>query len=207
LKTSIQTREASIADNKHMPVHSEALTKLKQNLRSHNKEKDRLKKARVFFKQQCEDKLALDDESVAKNLRWYTRGLQACDAAIKTTQAQICQERQKSAQRTADFKAQIDEDIAQVQRLEDRERDIIRILEYYSVVKRLIKLEPQGMETLLTKRKYDNIPILKVVEEVQKLCKSCEENGARERLLTLSKSTILPEGQQISHNHYYTPIL
>ncbi|SPJ85828.1 uncharacterized protein FTOL_11611 [Fusarium torulosum] len=112
--------------------------------------------------------MALHDESVAENLRRYTQWLQACDAAIKTTQAQIDQERQNSAQRRADFKAQIDKDIAQVQRLETRERDIIRELEYYSVVKRLTELGLRGMETLLTKLKHDNIPILKMVEEVQK---------------------------------------
>ncbi|KAI6766096.1 hypothetical protein HG530_007166 [Fusarium avenaceum] len=168
LKTSIQTREASIADKTYMITHKEALSKLKQNLRSHNEEKDTLKKGRVFFKQHCEDKMALNDQPVAETLRWYTRSLQACDAAISTTKAQIDQERQKNAQCTADFKAQIDKDIAQVQRLEDRERDIIRNLEYYSVVKGLIKLGPHGMETLLTKLNYDNIPILKLVEEVQK---------------------------------------
>lgn len=153
-----------------MITHKEALSKLKQNLRSHNEEKDTLKKGRVFFKQHCEDKMALNDQPVAETLRWYTRSLQACDAAISTTKAQIDQERQKNAQCTADFKAQIDKDIAQVQRLEDRERDIIRNLEYYSVVKGLIKLGPHGMETLLTKLNYDNIPILKLVEEVQKVC-------------------------------------
>lgn len=151
--------------------------------------------------------MALHDEPVAENLRRYIQRLQACDAAIKTTQAQIDQERQNSAQRTADFKAQIDKDIAQVQRLETRERDIIREMEYYSVVKRLIELGLQGMETLLTKLKHDNIPILKMVEEVQKVYDSCEESGAREKLLTWSRNTILPEGQRISHNHYYTPML
>lgn len=170
LKTLIQTRETSIADKTYMITHKEALSKLKQNLRSHNKEKDTLKKGRVFFKQHCEDKMALNDQPVAETLRWYTQSLQACDAAISTTKAQIDQERQKSAQRTVNFKAQIDKDIAQVQRLENHERDIIRNLEYYSVVKGLIKLGPHGTETLLTKLKYDNIPILKMVEEVQKVC-------------------------------------
>jgi hypothetical protein len=90
-----------------MPAHSEGLTKLKENLKNHNKEKDKRKKAQVFFKQHCEDGMALDDEPVAENLRRYIQRLQACDAAIKTTEAQIDQECQKSAQLTADFKAQI----------------------------------------------------------------------------------------------------
>lgn len=72
------------------------------------------------------------------------------------------------------LQAQIEKNIAQVQRLENREQDMIRNLEYYSVVKRLIKLGPHGMETLLTKLKYDNIPILKMVEEVQTVRDFCK---------------------------------
>jgi uncharacterized small protein (DUF1192 family) len=72
LKTSIQTIEASIADNKCMPAHSEVLTKLTQNLGSYNEEKDTLKKGRVFFKQHYDEKMALDDQHVAETLRWYT---------------------------------------------------------------------------------------------------------------------------------------
>ncbi|KAM0319022.1 hypothetical protein ACHAPQ_010484 [Fusarium lateritium] len=168
LKALIQTRKASIADKEHMPAHNEACTKLEQDLKSHNQEKETLKRARVFFKQHCEKDMTLDDESIAKNLRHYAQRLQACDETIKKTQAQIDQERQKSAQRMADMKAQVEKDIAQVQWLEGRERHVVRNLEYYSVVKGLIKLGPQGMETLLTKLTYDNIPILKMVEEVQK---------------------------------------
>ncbi|KAM0185752.1 hypothetical protein ACHAPI_012032 [Fusarium lateritium] len=168
LKALIQTKKASIADKEHMPAHNEACTKLEQDLKSHNQEKETLKRARVFFKQHCEKDMALDDESIAKNLRHYAQRLQACDETIKKTQAQIDQERQKSAQRMTDMKAQVEKDIAQVQWLEGRERHVVRNLEYYSVVKGLIKLGPQGMETLLTKLTYDNIPILKMVEEVQK---------------------------------------
>jgi hypothetical protein len=72
LKTSIQTREASIADKTYMIAHSEAPSKFKQNLRSYDEEKETLKNNRVFFKQHCEDKMALNDQPVAETLRWYT---------------------------------------------------------------------------------------------------------------------------------------
>ncbi|KAM0244108.1 hypothetical protein ACHAP5_006590 [Fusarium lateritium] len=168
LKALIQTKKASIVDKEHMPAHNEACTKLEQDLKIHNQEKETLKRARGFFKQHCEKDMALDDKSIANNLRHYAQRLQAWDETIKKTQAQIDQERQKSVQRIDDLKAQVEKDIAQVQWLESRERNGIRNLEYYSVVKGLIKLGPHGMETLLTKLTYDNIPILKMVEEVQK---------------------------------------
>jgi hypothetical protein len=90
--------------------------------------------------------------------------------------------------------------------LKDGERDIIRELDYYFVVKELIKLGPQGMETLLTKLRFVNIPILEMVGEVHKVRDFCK--GEVYKIANvLSRDTILLKEQQIGYNHYYTPML
>ncbi|KAM0344135.1 hypothetical protein ACHAPU_007857 [Fusarium lateritium] len=170
LKASVQTKLADMVVN-HTPAPNEALATLYQTLDTHNQEKEKIQRGGVFFKQHSQEDMYMDEETAAETHKhYYTTKLRECEVAIKTTQAQIDQELEKSAQRKTDTKAQIDKDLQQVQQWEHRERDIKRNLEYYSAVKGLMNLGPHGMETLLTKLKYDNIPILEMVDEVKTVC-------------------------------------
>ena len=54
--------------------------------------------------------------------------------------------------------------------MKPREKQLARNLEYYKSVKEFASLGVAGMETLLVKLKYDNVPIMEMIEEVQKVC-------------------------------------
>ncbi|KAM0551867.1 hypothetical protein ACHAPJ_008203 [Fusarium lateritium] len=164
LRASMRANEACITPSSI--VNHVSLDKLRLILKKHKTEREDIQKGKEFFEQHHQD-LALGAAFIAKNNRHYETSLRDCDELIKQTQLQIDTELKKAAQRTSGIKAQLESDTAETLRLEVRELKAVQNSEFYRVISSLAKLGPSGLETLLNKFKYDNIPLPSLVEEIQ----------------------------------------
>ena len=88
---------------------------------------------------------------------------------FNSVEEQIEEKKNNDAQLLLNLKVQVWKDKRTIQKLEPRTKELAKNLEYYKSLEEFVSLGAVGMETLLLKLKYDNIPILEMIKEVKKV--------------------------------------
>ncbi|RBR27097.1 uncharacterized protein FIESC28_00169 [Fusarium coffeatum] len=167
LKESIPLNETQIL-SLAPEIKCELIAKWNQTLKSHKKRCTTMQNGRVFFEKKQQEELDNSNPTTIETIQRYDARIAQCVASIKHVEEQIEGKKKNDAQLLLNLKVQVWKDKRTIQKLEPRTQELANNLEYYKNLKEFVSLGAVGMETLLLKLKYDNVPILEMIEEVKK---------------------------------------
>ncbi|KAJ4129298.1 hypothetical protein NW768_007834 [Fusarium equiseti] len=167
LKLSLPVNETQIL-SLGPEVKCEVIAKWNQTLKSHKKRCTTMQNGRAFFENKQQEELDSPNPTTIETIQRYDARIAECVASIKSVEEQIEDKKKKDAQLLMSLKVQVWKDKRTIQKLESRTKELAKNLEYYKSLGEFVSLGAVGMKTLMTKLKYDNVPILEMIEEVRK---------------------------------------
>jgi len=128
-----------------------------------------MQNGRAFFENKQLEEVDNPNPTTIETIQCYDARIAECVASIKNVEEQIEDKKKNDAQLLMNLKVQVWKDKRTIQKLEPRIKELAKKLEYYKSLKEFVSLGVVGMETLLMKLKYDNVPILEMIEEIKKV--------------------------------------
>jgi hypothetical protein len=154
-------------------IKSEALGKLYGVLRNHKGHLSQMESRQGFNENKRRQMRPGTTKKLDRSMSNYDVKIKRVAALVKETEERIEEEKRKESRKdtrqSSGSTLQSLKDDLQLQILEKRDRELRRNLAYYHSLKEFASLEPQGMELLLRKLRFDNVPILDMVTEVKKV--------------------------------------
>ncbi|KAH7179835.1 uncharacterized protein B0J16DRAFT_374824 [Fusarium flagelliforme] len=167
LKESIPINETQIV-GLGPEVKCEVIAKWNQTLKSHKKRCTTMQNGRAFFENKQQEEIDNPNSTTIETIHRYDARIAECVESIKHVEEQIENKKKQDAQLLMNLRVQGWKDKRTIQKLEPRTKELAKDLEYYKSLKEFVGLGVVGMEILLTKLKYDNVPILEMIEEVKR---------------------------------------
>ncbi|KAF4436797.1 hypothetical protein F53441_13182 [Fusarium austroafricanum] len=154
ITASIQAGEATQAKP------SEVIDKLCSDVKIYETEREKILKGRKFVEEHHED-MAIPADDLATTLGQYTARLEEYDKLIAQANADVLEELGQIAQRDFDLKNE-------EERLEGREKEVLKEVRQYQAIETLMRLDPSGMTKLLGRLEDQGVSLVGMAEGIIK---------------------------------------
>ncbi|KAF4337419.1 hypothetical protein FBEOM_8696 [Fusarium beomiforme] len=118
--------------------------------------------------------MSLQQRGVSYYAGEYQRTLQRAEEnrehiekLIQNREQEIQEEFQRATQREIEIRGQLEQEYAKFTRLEEKEKEVCRNVQYYSFIASLLRLGPGGLNVLLHKMSWHGIDIITEVKNSQ----------------------------------------